>query len=277
MQISATSMNYAKGYLLEMLIPSRIQNAYNDLRLVSEASYYKVFEATSKLSDERHTLRALDTQCIHYRKNSDVVMTLFIQEALYLCARIGQTEALVIENFEIEQERVVFVTKPFQSVRKTTANVAQIEKMINDVTADLSFLYSKLQFTNFHMDQGKISFHQETNEFFWTDWGASLTSIGMKAKHEFEPFKLDNESIIPSVLLEDMYNLGIIALEISGIEFNKYLLDVSWGSLHDLVVDEIVKKLPGGRVQQMLKKLLEKPAHQRSAGNLSFSENGTIL
>lgn len=211
--------------------PPRINKLYTDFNLISRCSYYRVYQAKYSLTNEIHTIRMLDTECMFVKRNPEFASSLFIKEILFLCSRLGQPDSIVIENFEMSEGKIAFVSKNYSTVLPLKPNESKpnVKKMLKDIVQDIDFLYSKMNIRNLTIDPSRICRFQDTDKFFYTDWAAA------EAKGEEEESKggeirsirtplyfapeLRNNSLssLPKAATE-IYTLGLTILELSGIE-----------------------------------------------------------
>lgn len=129
-------------------IPPRIRRLYAKFKNVSSANYFKVFNAISNSDGQPYTIRILDLNSELYNSNPNLAATLFIQELLRLC--VLHPDTVVIEDFEICDKSIAFVTTPYLPLNlilkedKGSQRI-DIEGLIQDILTDLSFLVSDLK------------------------------------------------------------------------------------------------------------------------------------
>ena len=81
-------------------IPQKLKDLlYTDFSLVSETSTYKVFEAKTRDTKEKHHIRVLDATKGLVKDDYDISATLFVQELLHL--QQNQPGSVLTHTFEI--------------------------------------------------------------------------------------------------------------------------------------------------------------------------------
>ena len=91
---------------LEFAIPLKIKNTYKNFKPIANTSSYRVFEAESCYTNEKHNTRVLDRSKEFVNQEYNLTATLFVQELLYLQSRYPSsilTNAFAIVDSKIDQ------------------------------------------------------------------------------------------------------------------------------------------------------------------------------
>lgn len=271
----------------------KIRSAYFDFELISETSYYKIYEAKSAANKATtYTIRALDPSSQFVKRDRDAAMTLFIQEALHLCLQAGSLETVMIEDFEIDGAAAVFVMKqnyyPLQgalnasTVRKHTMN---IEKLLKDLVGDINFMYKRMKTTDLKLNLNRVFCIPERNSFFYGDWAAAKPV----SRNAHEGIDLNSTvALDPSiqtlrVAAKEVYVLGLIALEAGGVKRKEWegLFKVKDAELYNAELGSILKKLEWAKtpepVIKMLKVALKKESSELMRLEELFQNEGTCF
>ena len=193
----------------DQIFSTTIQNNYYDNFVkVAQTSYYTVYAARSSKTNQACTIRMLDPQSEFVLKDHDAALTLFIQEIFHLLTRVGGSEQIIIQDFEIIGNRAALVTSPYYSLQKKIENPKEfdtkrvdIEKMLKEVASDIHFIYNRLNIPNLQVTLNNIFYMQDTDAFFLGDWqGQQHLSTSKK-----EP-------------TSEVYSLGLSLLELTGVK-----------------------------------------------------------
>ena len=162
-------------------IPQKILAKYMPVNLCWQTEYFKVYEARSRDNvAQEFFIRILKANPEHCSRNYDLAATLFIQELLYLSPRLFGEEALIIQDFQIENNVIGCVMKPYQQLRELKEeNKADIdlEKLVKAITADLDFLSDKMMaYMNSIVDDEHIFKFKDSNTFFLSNLDALIAT-----------------------------------------------------------------------------------------------------
>lgn len=162
-------------------LPSQILQNYTNFietKNIHVPCYYKSFEAISIKDNLKYTIRVLDTESEYVKADRDKIMTLFLQETLYLCAKIGDLNALKIEDFTFSRGQVAFVL-PNKAVSlrdrisqaKSPRKDFDVKLLMERIISELNFLESKLKLTNVDITTEKMLCLGD--QIVLSDWAAS--------------------------------------------------------------------------------------------------------
>ena len=180
------------------LIPPKLKQNYPDLKLVAETNYYKVYEGKSFLTGQKHAVRLLDIESEFFKKDKHAAATLFVQELLRLSSSLDNSDALLIENFEIFEDKIGFVMKPYHSLQKELEMLAQhgrttidLDKLVRSVVSDLTFLTKKMKLSPFGLYPKNIFRVEDPDAYFVADyvsmWKDDSKSSNKKIPVELQP------------------------------------------------------------------------------------------
>lgn len=256
----------------DTLFPPRIKLTYSDFELISETSYYKVYDAKNLANGQKHTIRVLDTESPFVTKNHNLAATLFMQEAMRLCLRLPRPDFVIVENFEIYEDKIAFVMKPYTSLQNEPLaehgkpNV-DAEKLLKDCLAEINFLYVKMKLGNLSLDLKNICRPRESSTFFLTDWASAKR---LEAPKDMSMLVIPPEIQVPSIAAKDVFMLGLVLLELNGAKRKecKELLRIENQDKYDALLDNIVKKVKSDWLQKAIHKMLQRD----SGARLRFDE-----
>ena len=160
------------------LFPPRLKSTYSDFHLVTGATTFKVFQAKARgESQQVHTIRVLDLESEAVKEDRDRAVTLFFQEVLrYATTHPAQ---VVIEEFEVAEDKIAFVTKPYTTlenlIKEEKKSQINIEKLIRNMSSDLEFLLNKMRFESANIDLNNIYKNNENDTYFLGDWITNLS------------------------------------------------------------------------------------------------------
>lgn len=155
-------------------IPAILYAKYAPSKLLWQTPYCKVYSARSRENQsEEYFIKMLNFSSEHVSHNYDFAVTFFIRELLFLSSRLGQ-EGLMIQDFQIENKLVGCAMKPYQrlgDVTKENFQVADLEKLMKDISADLEFFSNNM---NFPMSKivgyDNIFKLKDSDTFFLSNW-----------------------------------------------------------------------------------------------------------
>ena len=227
----------------EHLLPPKLKASHKDFKLVSEASYFKIIEAISLEEDCKHTIRLLDTESKLAKENYSKASTLFIQEALRLCLRVGNADAISVENFEMHKKLLAFVTKPYYPLELKEQRAPDTEKLLKEALLDISYLNEKLKLQDLNISSSNIYWMEYSNTFFIGDW-----STGVEASERYANLQS---------LSREVYALGIVLLEVSGVRQQdlETLKTMGEESLYQYLLNSLVKDIKPNSVKKFLQNL----------------------
>lgn len=258
--------------LSEGLLPPKIKLTYSDFELVSETSYYKVYEAKNLTNGQKHAIRVLDTESPFVQKNHNLAATLFMQEALRLSLRLPRPDLVVLENFEIHEDKIAFVMKPYNSILNEPVtgdgklNI-DAEKLLKDCLAEINFLYAKMKLGSLSLDVKNICKAKDTNTYFLTDWASAKR---LEPKEETSTIMISQDLQVPSIAAKDVYMLALVLLELNGAKRRecKELLKIENQDKYDVLLNNVVKKVKSEWLQKAIKTML----HRESGARARFDE-----
>lgn len=266
-------MMFTKDQLVVKLVPEKLRMKYTDFEVVAETSYYKIFQATSVLNLRRYSIRIFDLDSSFAKTDINDAATLFLQEILCLCLRLGKPDSSVvrIEDFAINTElnQIGFVLPAQRSLQDILSDCEvsrqqpdlNVERLLKDVSSDLDFIYNRLKLHAPKVSPETIFYLKDLDSFFLGDWASAQTSNkflpedGLRS-HSSEislpkmkaiqssksmPLPETEKLVIASDYpkkkgAENIFNLGLIGLEACGID--KTLLS----SLSDMKSSDIEHK-----------------------------------
>lgn len=256
--------------LLDSLLPPKIKLAYKDFTLISESVTQKVFEATCATTGQRHTIRLLDAESEIVKKDHNAAVTLFLQEILYLCSKIEDKTALIIERFEIHEHTIGFVMKPFYPLRLELSKQEERTKLQNDteqimknLLADVKFLHTKMNSPDIALSLDNVFHLQNGNSFFIGDWGSAL----IRAEEEKSNKEVNEPSSKGNPLaVQEIYDLGLLLLEINGVKRQELedLPKIKNEGMYHGALEFLAKTLNPESKQKLVKSMLTKEMANRA-------------
>ncbi len=267
----AETTNNSFSYLL----PPRICALYSHFELTSEGSYYKTLSAKSRVNKKNYSIRVLDTASELLKKQRDPTITLFFQEILYFTLRTRQNDVIIIEDFEVFEDKIAFVTTPcivLSKIKGTTA--VNLEKMLRDTISDLAFLQTKMKISDLSLNPSSICYSNELFSYFIGDWNQGIKGEqenqldDLEANREFETvLKIweSNEECfeVSAETANQLNSLASIVLELCGLEQEEWkgLANAKNKNSYFSMTDEICKTLEKLkqplRVQKVISKMLK--------------------
>ena len=162
-------------------IPPKTKLTYENFKLITETASSKIFEARSRNSGERHTIRVLDSTKDFVSNNFDGALTLFIQELLHLQNRCPGSVLINTLEINTDQQQVACAIHPcgllslqLDEIQEFTnlKNPKVIERLLNDVMSDVEFLWRDLQMRNVKavVNPENIYYLKKNGIFFLGDW-----------------------------------------------------------------------------------------------------------
>lgn len=248
-------MNWESDEISKALIPPKCRAAFSNFKKVSETNYYFVYEAISLVGGQRYNIWLLNTKSSFFSQNRDRASTLFIQEVLYLSSKNPQS--VVIEHCEVSVNKIAFVTKPTHNLSEKlieeSSSSIDICKMLKDLITDLNFLYSHMKLHDLSIRKEKIRFLEGQNTFFISDWSQALS---IQDTDEGNDLGVQNSETTAN----DLYTLGLIALELKGIGAQVWndLLETQEIIPYNSLLDNIIRRIEPDALQILLRKLLQK-------------------
>lgn len=242
------------------LFTPNIKATYSDFQLISEATTFKVFQAKSKDSFQFHTIRVLDIESKDVKQNRDNAVTLFLQEVLRVC--ITQPELVIIEEFEISEEKIAFVTKPYttlQNLAKEANKVKElqllkaqinVERLLKNASSDLDFLLNKMRLESISMELINIYQNKETGAYFLADWN-KFTSKAPTFQRLSSAIETKRQA--QKNFSQEVSKLGSMLLVLHGVDpkYLKALVEANKSTELNNVID-------GLNISEALKKLLKR-------------------
>ena len=203
------------------VVPPTIRLAFSDLRPVSEASYYKVYEATQKRDNQRYMIRTIDLESRLYKEHRDIAITLFTKELVRLC--LIDPDFVLYEYIEISQTNAAFVTKPYFSLSNIAQNklpTVNLEKMISDIAEDFDFISSKMKIIDAHARLENIFCIGDSHRYFLSDW-TSNEEVKRMDDTQFQDLTTRETEEIFSLALSALKSCGIASDSLECLEIIK--------------------------------------------------------
>lgn len=187
--------------------PDGIKTKYSDFTLISKTPYHSVYKAHLKEDPEKkYLIRILDVSNPSYSFSH--YATLFLREILYICTRVGNMEALKIEDFELDEKNIAFVMKELYPLNPDTElelrPAVDIKKLLKDVAIDLEFLKNTMKFDDVKIDPKALFMENRTKTYFLSDWAAMAPLPIMSVI-------CNNGTFTSSSLSEELLQLALIA------------------------------------------------------------------
>lgn len=159
-------------------VPPKIFQTYTDFQQTSETASYKVFEATTIKTHEKHTIRILDPTNGLVANNFDLMATLFIQELLHLQNRCPGSVLINTLEISTDRKQIACAVRQLDKIQELTdlKNPKTIEKLLNDVLSDVEFLWKDLQMRNIAsiIEPENIYLMKDKGDFFLGNWDKTL-------------------------------------------------------------------------------------------------------
>lgn len=162
------------------IIPPKLLTQFKDISLLHETPYSKIFRAVKIANNEIYTLRALDIFSQAYLKNADETTTLFMQEVLHICLKIGSADSHYSNAFSHLQTSgkmmafaLEFSCRPISEVPLEDIRT-KIEQIISDLEADVKHLSKQVQITDHAMKLQNIYYCKPKDKYFLANWTAVI-------------------------------------------------------------------------------------------------------
>ena len=215
-------------------IPPKLKLTYQAFRLVAETSAYKVFEAETCDSKEKHKIRALDRSKAFVNQEYDLIATLFVKELLYLQSRYP--DSVLTNTFEISDDgqQIGCATLPYVPLSRQLDERLEIfnprdpqliQQLISDATYDIDFLRKNMHIRKIMSVLGpeNLCFMEEKRAFFLGDWiklfeigtNELLTSVAPIAT------SLQGKNLTSQEMPGEIKALAVAALKLNKIEFKE--------------------------------------------------------
>ena len=249
--------------------PPKLQLSYSNCKFINETECYRTFDAFSNAYNEKHTIRTLNLDSTFYREDPNRASTLFVQEFLRLCM-IAPT-ATFIETFEIYGNQIAYAIKHCETLQqlrdnKTNPIDINLEKLLTEVSSDISFLMSTLKLSNINIELQSINHIASADVFFLSNWGKGKPNVG-----ESNGLVFDVEQVT-SLGADEVFSLGMRTLEFHGISKPelKDLKSLSNIIMYNGALDGILStlKLPFGMELKIKRMLTRDPLERMRLGEL---------
>lgn len=202
------------------LIPQKIRENYSDFVLSHTTSYSQNYLAKSNADGLTYSVRVFDTESEFTKGDLDRAVTLFLQEIIFLCTKLGNFDAIKLEHFAISGGQIGFVTLPASLLQDCVSQGKEykIEQLLEDLKGDLSFLRNSMKFkvNDVHCDD----VYRTDDRFFLGDW----------AKLSFSAADTPTESLLRG-LVEEVGKLGHAVNNSENLMQCSERLKVAWCSL----------------------------------------------
>lgn len=261
--------------ILQNTIPNKLKIKYECIRSITGTDTYTAFEAKTRNSKAKHTIRVLDRKREFAKSNFENSATLFNQELLRLqCLHPG---AVLVNSLVVSEKssQISCATLPYLPLStQTEDNLSVIEpkdpktikKLISDIILEIEFLWKNLPRRRVvgMIDAKNICFMKDKNVFFVSDWvkiferGVSDTENKGVEAIEASPRKLKNQDIAAEIKA-----LAIIALKLRNMDETR-LKKILQGSLdtpaenNDNLLKTVLREYFGDseKLQDLLEKML---------------------
>lgn len=266
-------------------LPPKLRSSYSELTLISEASFYYLYEGKSKYSHPScHTIRALNFNSKFVKDNHDVAASLFIKELLRLVS-IDPTNIL-INSFEISDggQKMAFASLSYaplsteipheesSKVEEETkenyvvnpsgfANIQCVTDMISDVVSDIDFLSNELKIKDCSalLTPQNIYRFKESGTFLLGDWSPSAMNHNQVAQGTGTNIR--RPASLP-MTFKEIFSFGLSVLELNGVEPEQIGKLREMEAKKDLMLDITLKELLSGKelggISKELKELLKR-------------------
>lgn len=263
------------------LIPSKIREEYHDFKFVHRASYYLIFEALSRGSNEPNTLRVLDLESSIVKTNYDLAASFFIKELLHLCSL--DAESVVINAFEINERRIAAVIqlssaiKPAPHLKESKAaknyfeSQVDFKSLIKSLMSEVEFLTQELKLTNTStiVQPDNVFIMKESGTAFLGDWlrpfrpGENVGAGGKESRLENSSKGSNQHALKDSEMAEELTTIGFTVLKLLGVddELIQFLRECRENnpSLYKDQLEEILQSIKvADAAKSELRKLLKK-------------------
>lgn len=196
------------------LLTPKITSNYVKPKLISEASYYHVYEAFHKESGELHSIRALHVNSTFFKKDKNRVITLFLQEILRICVQLDSPQSLILEHFDVSGDRICFVSKNCSCLQYKLSNIndsvpeINAEKLLKGVESDIRFLYAQMKLSNLTISLKNI--YKIDDSYFLGDWALATTAASSIAIS-----KARSDLPLQSFAINETLDLVLLTLELN--------------------------------------------------------------
>ena len=189
---------------------------------------------------------------------------------MYLCTMIGDPESVLIEDFEIHDDRIAFVTLPLYSLRhellhcEENENPVDIERMMRDVLRDVNYLTEKMKISHVDVSLKSIYKVSEKDGFAVGDW-ASKTPFGERI-NSLDSLP-ENEAPVKVTNAEEVYNLGLVVLETFGCKYHDIedLVEINDIESYKKTLEDMIARLECSELTKIsVRKMLEKDVGTRA-------------
>ena len=224
------------------LLPPNVLTNFHLLSPSAQTTYYIVYDAISVADNQNYCIRALDIQSDFYLKDRSLALKYFMEELSYLCMRFDSEEKVAdFSNLVVDDDRVALVMKPCATLRhlKQQGVAIDVEKMLKEVYSDICLISSRFGIHNLDLNMDTIFCSNEC--YFISDF-ATGTLINrntwaiakktpkdqkntrwaihqLKHRRYLSPEQLNSKlSELPKDTSIEIYNLGLLCLELAGIE-----------------------------------------------------------
>ena len=253
---------------LEIMSES-LKNSHTEFKLITQTSYYQVYQARSLSSEEIHTIRVLDPSSELAKTNFNLAATLFFQEILRFCQLPGTNQVIFPELFEFQGNKIFFVSKPYYSLIHEMTNSKEpkhdINRLLKDLVEEMEYLLKHKKFEKFSFDCQRVFHLKDVDKFFLGDW-ASNTLPANTSVSGTDSKTTEIKDCIKSDISAEIYSLGCLALSVGGFKQKDLESLMAIESLQDYnsALEGALKSIKGDRnVKIFLRKMLDKEPNQR--------------
>lgn len=274
-------------------LPPKIKSTYKNFKFLSETSTYKVYEAESCYTDEKHTVRILDRSKEFVTKEFGLTATLFVKELLHLQNRCPGS--VITNTFEISEDGQLLAcaTLPYLSLScqineereiLNPKDPQMIEKLISNALDDVEFLWENLQIRNVMSTLGSdnLCFLKGKGAFFLSDWAKIFESGTDNLLLSVVPSKtssLKGAKLTSLELAGEIKNLAMTVLKLNKANFKeiehlRQREDVS-SEIYNTIVTSTLEKCFSNckKLQDLIGKMLSlKPQNLPTLEELRFKE-----
>lgn len=247
---------------LDRCFPPLTSAKYKNFNLLYQGSYYKIFKAESNDGKTKCNVRVLDLDSETVEKDYNRYASLFIQEILRFATAHGQLNSIIIEDFELSNNRMAFITTPYHSLDEEIIQESSVESLLMDILSDINFVHEKMKLSELTISTKTIFRLEAHTTFFLGDWGTGIPEKELKtiSKTELAPNKHTHDGSGVEGFMLGIAGLMAMNLEIYYIE---RLLQEEDESSYEFHLEKVLLKLKESPAKYIFKKILQKDVRRR--------------
>lgn len=262
-------------------VPPKTAFAYQNFKPISETASYRIFNAETKKTHEKHLIKILDPTKDLVAYSFDLAATLFIQELFHLQNRCPGSVLFNTLEINLNRKQVACAIRPHDlsnlqldkiQERIDLKNPEVIEKLLNGVLLDIEFLWKGLQMKNIAsiLEPENIYYLKETEDFFLGNWGKIIEKGTLDQPEDdlTATTVISGESELKSQdLAREIKTLGFALLEMKGINYASLKQLQEMPDLNPVVYDVAVKTTLGDsfkdsdKLQNLIERMLSRELH----------------